>query len=1510
VKKMPVFIGKYYTQFDSIHLYDTICPGETKNFYGQLLSTSGMYDTVFPNQYGCDSTILLHLKVAQAPEAAGAVVGVANVCSGQTGVVYSIPTILYAASYSWTLPPGATITSGYGTNSILVNFPNNISTGSFAVYGANQCGVGNASASYEVTINPPLSGQDTLHNLTVVANQDECRSAQTITTGGTGNPLLVQSGGEIELIASQKITLKPSTKVLPGGYLHAFITTLCARCAAQQQASDIVFSNVQSDRFTLNWTDGSGTSRVVLIKQDSAGTPAPVNNATYNASPAFGSGSQIGATGWYCVFNGTAHASGVVVTNLLANTKYRVMVCEFTGDLGSEQYNTSTANNNPNNQKTCQLTVPTISGPTVLCSGSTQVNYATESGMTGYTWDISPGGTLVSGQGTNNIAVIWNTPGAQTVSVIYTSPTGCVALTPSTLNVTVNSTPAAAGSITGPTAVCTGSSGVVYSVPAVQFATSYTWNLPFGASIVSGAGTNAITVNFQSFASSGNISVYATNSCSNGLPSEILHVNIYPQFTGQAVLQNITINSSQNMCLTAQTITTGGSGTSFLVQNGGQITLIASQYIRFLPATTVQSGGYLHGTINTQCIPCGLQQATNIVFSNVLTNGVTTNWTDGSGAKRIVFIKQDSLGTSVPVNNTTYSANPVFGSGSQIGTSGWYCVFNGTTHSPGVTISNLLANTKYRVMVCEYNGSPGTEQYNISSASNNPKNIKTCVIVVPAITGPVSACAGSTNIIYSTEPGMTNYAWSISSGGSINSGSSTNSIAVTWNTIGPQSVSVSYVNANGCAASIPTTKPVTVQTRPTPTITGLSSICEGTTGVSYTTETGMTGYSWTVSSGGTITSGSGTSAIAVTWNSPGAQTVSVNYTNENLCSALSPANKNVSVYARPSPTITGSDTVCAGTSEIIYSTESGMTDYSWTISSGGEITAGAGTSSVTVNWYSAGSQTVTAAYANANGCLPVTPANKTVTVNSRPVPSIDGNTSVCIGPTETFYTTETGMSGYSWIVSAGGTITSGNGASAIAVTWNTPGLQAVSVNYTNAEGCAALAPTNKNITVYARPTPTIAGLTAACEGATGVSYTTETAMNGYSWSISSGGNITAGSGTNSITVTWQSSGSQNVSVTYTDINGCAPASPAVKNVMINPRPVPSITGDSVVCLGAAGNTYSTEAGMTGYTWNVSAGGNVTAGAGTNALTVAWTTIGLQTVSVSYTSAAGCIAIHPTDYNVNVLTLPGNAGTITGPSSVCVGSTGVQYATTPVSGATSYEWSLPLGVTIASGSGTNSITVNFPGFTSSGYISVIGKNRCGNGAASQAMMVTSYALPSGQANLENIVITGTQDECLTAQTIITAGNGTNFLVQSGGRIKLIASQDIHLLPITIVQPNGYLRAMITSNCLPCSSLKIAIADSLNHAETDAHQFIPDAEDQFFRIYPNPTTGKFTIEIATMNNFPVTEIKVFGMLGEIVLTDKMVGITKKQLTFESQPSGIYMVVVMLDGQVGTAKIIRMR
>lgn len=61
---------------------------------------------------------------------------------------------------------------------------------------------------------------------------------------------------------------------------------------------------------------------------------------------------------------------------------------------------------------------------------------------------------------------------------------------------------------------------------------------------------------------------------------------------------NVIVASGETKCYNAsQVITVAGNGTLFFVLSGGNATFIAGQKISFLPSTTIQSGGYMHGYI-------------------------------------------------------------------------------------------------------------------------------------------------------------------------------------------------------------------------------------------------------------------------------------------------------------------------------------------------------------------------------------------------------------------------------------------------------------------------------------------------------------------------------------------------------------------------------------------------------------------------------------------------------------------------------------------------------------------------------------------------------------------------------------------------------------------------------------------------------------------------------------------------------------------------------------------------
>jgi hypothetical protein len=112
----------------------------------------------------------------------------------------------------------------------------------------------------------------------------------------------------------------------------------------------------------------------------------------------------------------------------------------------------------------------------------------------------------------------------------------------------------------------------------------------------------------------------------------------------------------------------------------------------------------------------------------VSSSEISYEFVQGNGTRRAVFIKQGNNGVPPLVDNTTYAANQSFGSGSQVGSSGWYCVFNAA--SPLLqTITGLSGDTDYIMFIADYNGINGSEKFNVIASPENVVTFHTYPVV-------------------------------------------------------------------------------------------------------------------------------------------------------------------------------------------------------------------------------------------------------------------------------------------------------------------------------------------------------------------------------------------------------------------------------------------------------------------------------------------------------------------------------------------------------------------------------------------------------------------------------------------------------------------------------------------------------------------------------------------------------------------------------------------------------------
>ena len=193
-----------------------------------------------------------------------------------------------------------------------------------------------------------------------------------------------------------------------------------------------------------------------------------------------------------------------------------------------------------------------------------------------------------------------------------------------------------------------------------------------------------------------------------------------------------------------------------------------------------------------------------------------------------------------------------------------------------------------------------------------------------------------------------------------------------------------------------------------------------------------------------------------------------------------------------------------------------------------------------------------------------------------------------------------------------------------------------------------------SVTVWTEPgpdPPLVEGPVIACLGDTSSYIVTAagsgSAPNGFTWTVT-GGTFTQTGDT--ITVVWDTIG---VVCAFAE-NDCGTSSATCLEVTINDIPAaPVITGPAIVCNGAVSSyCASADSTATYYNWTaIPPGATLTAGQGTNCITIDWT--GASSGDVCVQVGNDCGQSPEVCYAVSVNELP--SATLSGGGSICEGS---------------------------------------------------------------------------------------------------------------------------------------------------------------------------------------------------------------------------------------------------------------
>lgn len=319
-------------------------------------------------------------------------------------------------------------------------------------------------------------------------------------------------------------------------------------------------------------------------------------------------------------------------------------------------------------------------------------------------------------------------------------------------------------------------------------------------------------------------------------------------------------------------------------------------------------------------------------------------------------------------------------------------------------------------------------------------------------------------------------------------------------------------------------------------------------------------------------------------------------------------------------------------------------------------------------------------------------------------------------------------------------------------------------------------------------------------------------------------------------------------------------------------------------------------------------------------------------------------------------LPGAADLSAPTTAFCAGDT-ITYTSIPTANASTFTWTATGDLTILSGQGTDAIMVTSTG--TSGTLSVMASNVCGDGPVSTPVTITVNPLPAVTANATETAL------CAGETTTLTGSGATSYSWDNGATDGVaFAPAATTTYTVTGTDANGcsaMASVMVTVNALPnvaltatqtgtvCGGQDITLTgtpaggtysvisgsssaltgntfnapaqgnwtiaydytDGNGCSSADTLDFVVDCmlglemigANGTMNVYPNPTSGKFTVSAKSNIN---GTIEVFNDLGQLVYTQNVKGVNKKQVEIKDLAPGVYNIKITSDNQVFSGKL----
>ena len=459
-------------------------------------------------------------------------------------------------------------------------------------------------------------------------------------------------------------------------------------------ASNLSASSIEGDRFSLFWTNGNGSRRIVVARAGSPVSATPVDGMSYSGSAEFGSGDDLGS-GEYVVYDGAG--SSMTLYGLAEATTYYIRIYEYFGTGTYTIYQTSIYP---------ELTQSTVSAPTTsatmtfsnITGNSMQVNF--NGGDGGRRLVLAKAGSAVDGAPTdlnyytgnsNYGSASYNIGGGN--YIIYVGNGNSVTLTGLSPGITYHFKTFEHNGFYRP----------IYEVSPPDFSQA-TLSVPPGVQ-AGNLSTDFIAatqmrISWTTGDGSRRIVLAREGSAVDATPSDNTGYSHHTTFgTGDEIG-------------TGNFVVYDGTSTSTFVYG---LDLETEYHFAVFEYNGADANAYYlrpGATVSATTISPPTLAPSNLTASSVSSTSTQIGWTNGNGDGRMLVVSEGAPLDTDPVSGTGYTASSNFSSGtnSSIGNGKVTYLSTGTS----ITISGLQSGTTYYYSLFEYTGTTGSPSFLLS----------------------------------------------------------------------------------------------------------------------------------------------------------------------------------------------------------------------------------------------------------------------------------------------------------------------------------------------------------------------------------------------------------------------------------------------------------------------------------------------------------------------------------------------------------------------------------------------------------------------------------------------------------------------------------------------------------------------------------------------------------------------------------------------------------------------------